>query len=227
MRHYAPASVERVLDGLLEEPSIARGVVHHEVLPARDAQFTDLPPWLDERIRTGLTARGLERLYTHQAEAIEHVRAGRDVVVITPTASGKTLCYALPVLQAIAEDPAARALFLFPTKALSQDQVAEFGELTRASGLTINASTYDGDTPAPIRSAVRSAGQVVVTNPDMLHSAILPHHTKWFQLFEQVRVIVIDELHTYRGVFGSHVANVLRRLLRICAHYGSHPVIVC
>jgi DEAD/DEAH box helicase domain-containing protein len=227
MRTYKPAGVEAVLRDLLEEPSIARGVVHHEVLPAREATFAPVPPWLDPRIREGLAARGVEQLYTHQAEAIQLVRDGRDVVVVTPTASGKTLCYALPVLQAIAEDPAARALFLFPTKALSQDQVAEFGELTRASGLTINASTYDGDTPAPIRSAVRTAGQVVVTNPDMLHSAILPHHTKWFQLFEQVRVIVIDELHTYRGIFGSHVANVLRRLLRICAHYGSHPVIVC
>jgi DEAD/DEAH box helicase domain-containing protein len=227
IRHYAPASVEAVLADLLEEPSLARGVLHHEILPARAADFAPLPGWLDPRIRDGLRARGVAQLYTHQAAAMEHVRAGRDVVVVTPTASGKTLCYALPVLQAIAEDPAARALFLFPTKALSQDQVAEFGELSRASALTVNASTYDGDTPAPIRSAVRTAGQVVVTNPDMLHSAILPHHTKWFQLFEQVRVIVIDELHTYRGIFGSHVANVLRRLLRICAHYGSHPVIVC
>ena len=121
---------------------------------------------------------------------------------MTPTASGKTLCYTLPVLQALAEDPSARALFLFPTKALGQDQVAEFGELVLDAGLEISAARYDGDTPAPIRSAVRKAGQVVVTNPDMLHSAILPHHTKWFQLFEQLRVIVIDELHTYRGVFG-------------------------
>src|SRR4051794_28991443 len=228
MRTYAPAPTEAVLRAILEdEPSLARGVTHHAVLPAREADYRDHPAWLDPRIRTGLAARGIERLYTHQAEAIEAVRAGRDVVVVTPTASGKTLCYALPALQAIADDPAARALFLFPTKALGQDQVAEFAELSAAAGLTISAATYDGDTPAPIRSAIRAAGQVVVTNPDMLHSAILPHHTKWFQLFEQLRVIVIDELHTYRGVFGSHVANVLRRLLRICAHYGSTPVIVC
>ncbi len=158
---------------------------------------------------------------------MDAVRAGRDVVVVTPTASGKSLCYLIPTLQALADDPTARALYLFPTKALGQDQVAELGALSQASSLQINASTYDGDTPNPIRSAVRSAGQVVVTNPDMLHAAILPHHTKWFQLFEQLRIIVIDELHTYRGLFGSHVANVLRRLLRICAHYGSHPVIVC
>jgi DEAD/DEAH box helicase domain-containing protein len=227
MRTYAPAATESVLAGLLDEPSIARGVVHHEIIPPREATFGDFPDWLDPRIRTGLAGRGIERLYTHQADAVRAVHDGEDIVVVTPTASGKTLCYALPVLQAIADDPAARALFLFPTKALGQDQVAEFSELSRAAGLTISAATYDGDTPAPIRSAVRKAGQVVVSNPDMLHSAILPHHTKWFQLFEQLRVIVIDELHTYRGVFGSHVANVLRRLLRLCAHYGSHPVIVC
>ena len=227
MRTYAPAAADDVLADLLAEPSMARGVVHHEVIPARAAEYGAFPDWLDPRIVAGLAARGIERPYRHQAEAIEAVHAGEDVVVVTPTASGKTLCYTLPVLQAIADDPSARALFLFPTKALGQDQVTEFGELSAAVGMTISASTYDGDTPAPIRSAVRAAGQVVVSNPDMLHSAILPHHTKWFQLFEQLRVIVIDELHTYRGVFGSHVANVLRRLLRICAHYGSHPVIVC
>ena len=227
MRTYAPAEVDAVLAGLLSEPSLARGVVHHAVLPSRPAAFGEFPSWLDPRIVAGLAGRGIERPYTHQAEAIEAAHAGEDLVVVTPTASGKTLCYALPILQALADDPASRALLLFPTKALGQDQVTEFGELSRAAGLQVSASTYDGDTPAPIRSAIRSAGQVVATNPDMLSSAILPHHTKWFLLFEQLRYIVIDELHTYRGVFGGHVANVLRRLLRICAHYGSHPVIVC
>jgi DEAD/DEAH box helicase domain-containing protein len=227
MRTYAPAATEVVLDRLLEEPSLARGVVHHEILEARPAVTAPFPDWLDPRIVRGLEGRGITSLYSHQAEAIEAVHRGEDVVVVTPTASGKTLCYTLPVLQALAEDPSARALFLFPTKALGQDQVAEFSELARAAELQVAAATYDGDTPAPIRSAIRGAGQVVVTNPDMLHSAILPHHTKWFQLFEQVRVIVIDELHTYRGVFGSHVANVLRRLLRLCRHYGSNPIIVC
>ncbi|HEU5203845.1 MAG TPA: DEAD/DEAH box helicase [Candidatus Limnocylindrales bacterium] len=227
MRTYAPASTEAVLDRLLEEPSLANGVLHHEVLPAREAVFAPFPDWLDPRIRAGLSTRGIEQLYVHQASAIDAVHAGKDVVVVTPTASGKTLCYALPVLQAITEDAASRALFLFPTKALGQDQVAELTAMTKAAGLDIAAATYDGDTPAPIRSAIRTAGRVVVTNPDMLNSAILPHHTKWFQLFEQLKVIVVDELHTYRGVFGSHVANVLRRLLRICAHYGSTPVIVC
>src|SRR5664280_2954398 len=227
MRYYEPARVERILELILSEPSLTGGVRHHAVVPARSADVVPIPAWLDPRIAAGLAARGVRSLYRHQAEAIEAIRAGEDVVVVTPTASGKTLCYLLPVLQGLAEDPTARALFLFPTKALGQDQVAELGDLSAASGLQINASTYDGDTPNPIRSSIRTAGQVVVTNPDMLHAAILPHHTKWFQLFEQLQVIVIDELHTYRGLFGSHVANVLRRLLRICAHYGSHPVIVC
>jgi DEAD/DEAH box helicase domain-containing protein len=227
MRYYEPAPVEMVLDGLLAEPSLSNGVVHHAHIPARPADLVAMPEWLDGRLRAGLESRGIASLYSHQAAAIEAVRAGEDVVVVTPTASGKSLCYLVPTLQALAEDPTARALFLFPTKALGQDQVAELGGLCHAAGLHINASTYDGDTPNPIRSSIRSAGQVVVTNPDMLHAAILPHHTKWFQLFEQLRIIVIDELHTYRGLFGSHVANVLRRLLRICAHYGSHPVIVC
>jgi DEAD/DEAH box helicase domain-containing protein len=227
MRYYEPAGVQAVLDRLMAEPSMSSGVLHHAHLPARPADFVAMPEWLDPRIRAGLESRGVTALYRHQAEAVEAVRAGEDVVVVTPTASGKSLCYLVPTLQALADDPTARALFLFPTKALGQDQVAELGELSRAANLQINASTYDGDTPNPIRSAIRSAGQVVVTNPDMLHAAILPHHTKWFQLFEQLRFIVIDELHTYRGLFGSHVANVLRRLLRICAHYGSHPVIVC
>jgi DEAD/DEAH box helicase domain-containing protein len=227
VRTYAPATTEAVLERLLEEPSLARAVKHHAHLPAREALTAPFPSWLDPRIVAGLESRGIPSLYSHQAEAIAAVHAGEDIVVVTPTASGKTLCYALPVLQSLAEDPSARALLLFPTKALGQDQVAEFAGLAKASSLSIAAATYDGDTPAPIRSAIRTAGQVVVTNPDMLHSAILPHHTKWFQLFEQVRVIVIDELHTYRGVFGSHVANVLRRLLRLCAHYGSNPIIVC
>ena len=196
MRYYEPAQVERILEMILAEPSLTGGVRHHAVVPARAADVVPVPAWLDARIAAGLAARGVSSLYTHQAEAIEAVRAGEDVVVVTPTASGKTLCYLLPVLQGLAEDPTARALFLFPTKALGQDQVAELGELSRASGLEINASTYDGDTPNPIRSSIRTAGQVVVTNPDMLHAAILPHHTKWFQLFEQLRIIVIDELHT-------------------------------
>jgi DEAD/DEAH box helicase domain-containing protein len=225
MQLYAPSPVTDILDRLLDDPEIARAMVAHRVQPATPARFAGIPTWVDRRIVAGLAAGGLDRLWTHQALAAQALHAGHDTVVVTPTASGKTLCYNLPVLQEVAEDPSARALYLFPTKALGQDQVAAFSALADASGLQIACATYDGDTPAPIRSNLRSAGQIVVTNPDMLHAAILPHHTKWFQLFEQLRYIVVDELHTYRGVFGSHVANVLRRLLRICEHYGSHPVI--
>jgi len=227
MRTYAPAGPAAVLERLLEEPSLARGVVHHETIPPAEAVYGDWPSWLAPGVLAGLRARGIERPYVHQAQAMEAVHAREDVVVVTPTASGKSLCYAVPILQAISDDPAARALCLFPTKALAQDQVAELALLARESGLDASTAAYDGDTPAPIRSVIRKAGQIVATNPDMLHSAILPHHTKWFQLFEQLQVIVVDELHSYRGVFGSHVANVLRRLLRLCAYYGSRPVIVC
>ncbi|HWP62437.1 MAG TPA: DEAD/DEAH box helicase [Candidatus Binatia bacterium] len=226
MRTYAPAAAEAVLHRLLADPELAAGVVHHALLPGRPADLEPFPEWLDPRIVAALRRRGIEALYRHQAEALAAIRAGDDVVVVTPTASGKSLCYALPTLQALAEDPAARALYLFPTKALGQDQVAELTELAAAAGLSIPVAAYDGDTPAPIRSRIRKAGGIVVTNPDMLHGAILPHHPKWFALFEHLRIVVVDELHTYRGVFGSHVANVLRRLFRICAHYGSRPIVV-
>ena len=228
MRTYKPAETIETLERLLQEPHIREAIVEHRVLPERAAQTASCPDWLDKRLVRALHSRGIEMLYTHQAEALSALRAGEDIVVVTPTASGKSLCYDLPVLQAVAEDPAARALYLFPTKALSQDQLAAFRELATAAEMDVAAGVYDGDTPGPIRTNIRSAGQVVVTNPDMLHSAILPHHTKWFQLFEQLRYIVVDEAHTYRGIFGSHVANVLRRLLRLCAHYGSTPqLVVC
>ena len=227
MRLHQPLTALEALERFLTEPGVADAVAVRRVLPARAAEHADLPAWLDDRLVQALAARGIERLYSHQREALEALRGGEDVAIVTPTASGKSLCYNLPVLQAVADDPAARALYLFPTKALSQDQLAEFRDLAQLAHMDLSAAVYDGDTPAPIRAAVREAGQVVVTNPDMLSTAILPHHTKWYQLFEQLRYIVIDEAHTYRGIFGSHVANVLRRLLRICAHYGSTPRIVC
>jgi DEAD/DEAH box helicase domain-containing protein len=227
MRLYSPAGAIETLEHMLADPLVANAVAEYRVLPARAAVTRDLPAWLDPRFAAALRSRGVEALYCHQADALDALREGQDIVVVTPTASGKSLCYDLPVMQAIVDDPAARALYLFPTKALSQDQLASFRELSAAAGLEIAAGVYDGDTPGPIRTNIRSAGQVVVTNPDMLHSAILPHHTKWFQLFEQLRYIVIDETHTYRGIFGSHVANVVRRLLRLCAHYGSRPQIIC
>lgn len=194
-------------------------------LPARPARLADFPPELDPRLAAALVARGIRQLYSHQREAWDHVAAGRHTVVVTPTASGKTLCYNLPVLDA-ALRTGARALYLFPTKALAQDQVAELLELNEAGGLGVRAYTFDGDTPGDARKAVRTRGDIVVTNPDMLHQGILPHHTKWAQFFESLRYVVIDEMHIYRGVFGSHVANVIRRLLRVCRFYGVEPVFI-
>jgi DEAD/DEAH box helicase domain-containing protein len=194
--------------------------------PARSARTVPIPDTVDPRLADALRARGVEALYTHQAQALEILAKGGHCVVVTPTASGKTLCYNLPVLQALLTEPAARALYLFPTKALAQDQLAELEELARALP-ELRIHTYDGDTPQDARRAVRARANVVLTNPDMLHSGILPHHTKWIALFQNLRYVIIDELHTYRGVFGSHLANVLRRLQRICRHYGAAPQFVC
>jgi DEAD/DEAH box helicase domain-containing protein len=194
-------------------------------LPAREARYCDLPSTLDPRIARALRARGIERLYTHQGEAWRVAAAGDHLVVVTPTASGKTLCYNLPVLDAVVRE-GCKALYLFPTKALAQDQVAELLELNDAGALGVRAFTFDGDTPGDARAAVRVHGDIVVSNPDMLHQAILPHHTKWAQFFERLRFVVIDEMHVYRGVFGSHVANVIRRLRRIAEFYGSRPQFV-
>ena len=216
-------NVDQLADRLRLDPLFMENVVRWEVLPARQAQYAEYPRGLDERLLPVLQRRGIHQLYSHQASAVESVLAGRDVVVVTPTASGKTMCYNLPVLSAILENDDARALYLFPTKALSADQVSELYELIEEMGVDIKTFTYDGDTPAAARRAVRQAGHIVVTNPDMLHSGILPHHTKWVKLFENLRYIVIDEIHTYRGVFGSNLANVLRRLMRLCEFYGSHP----
>ena len=200
-------------------------------LPAVAASFAPYPAGTDERLRAALAARGVEQLYTHQAEAFEHVLGGRNVVTVTPTASGKTLCYNAPVLNAILKDPSTRALYLFPTKALAQDQLAELHALselvTRDTEVEIGVFTYDGDTPSDARRAIRGKAHVVLSNPDMVHSGILPHHPRWAKLFENLRFVVIDELHAYRGVFGSHLANILRRLQRICRHYGSDPIFIC
>lgn len=216
-------NVDQLAESLRSDPTFMQNVVRWDVLPARPAVYEPFPDSLDPRLLPVLEKRGAHQLYRHQAHAIREVLAGRDVVVVTPTASGKTMCYNLPVLSAILQNDDARALYLFPTKALSADQVSELYELIEAMGVDIKTYTYDGDTPGAARKAVRQAGHIVVTNPDMLHSGILPHHTKWVKLFENLRYIVIDEIHTYRGVFGSNLANVLRRLLRLCDFYGSHP----
>src|SRR5712692_9340104 len=199
-------------------------------LPAVAARYAPFPGALDERLRRALASRGMEQLYTHQAEAIDHALAGRHVVVTTPTASGKTLCYNAPVLHSILQDPSSRALYLFPTKALAQDQLAELQglcETLAGASEPIGVFTYDGDTPQDARRAIRSRAHLVLSNPYMLHSGILPHHPRWAKLFENLRYVIIDELHAYRGVFGSHLCNVLRPLRRICRHYGSNPVFLC
>src|SRR6202050_2085372 len=195
--------------------------------PAREGEFVDIPQSAAPVLRQALESRGIPRLYTHQAEAFEHCQQGKNVVVVTPTASGKTLCYNLPVFQRLIDDPGARAMYLFPTKALAEDQLQEFQGALNGMGSDIRAFTYDGDTPQDARRAIRERANVILTNPDMLHAGILPHHTKWAKAFENLRYIVIDELHYYRGVFGSHLANILRRLKRICEFYGSSPQFIC
>jgi DEAD/DEAH box helicase domain-containing protein len=220
-------------------------------LPAAPAVYAPMPDGLDRRLVGALATRGIRELYTHQAETMAHALAGRSAVVVTPTASGKTLCFNGPVLDAILKDPSTRALYLYPTKALAQDQLAELHGLVELiegqSGLgaeahadarakaagsmpegpSIGVFTYDGDTPQDARRAIRTRAHIVLSNPDMLHAGILPHHPRWAKLFENLRFVVIDELHAYRGVFGSHLANILRRLRRVCRHYGSSPIFVC
>src|SRR5437773_2320659 len=195
--------------------------------PAREAQWANFPAWVNADLTAAYAAKGIRRLYTHQAEAVEAVHAGKNVVIVTPTASGKTLCYNLPVLNATLENSDSRALYLFPTKALAQDQLAELHDLNQRLENRFGVFTYDGDTPADARRSIREKGHIILTNPDMLHTRILPHHTRWTRLFENLRYIVLDELHTYRGVFGSHLCNVLRRLRRIARFYGRDPLFIC
>ena len=214
-----------ILDDLLISPSTGSCITATRHFPARPPVLAPFPASLDPRLVEALRRRGIEQLYSHQARTWELVDKGQHVVVVTPTASGKTLCYNLPVLQALVHQPDARVLYLFPTKALAQDQLAELEALARQLP-EMRMFTYDGDTPQDARRAVRARANLVLTNPDMLHSGILPHHTKWAVLFQNLRYVVIDELHAYRGVFGSHLANVLRRLKRICRHYGSAPQFV-
>jgi DEAD/DEAH box helicase domain-containing protein len=224
---HAQQQIEDALAALRGGRRVAQNIVRWERMPAQPARYAPFPANLAPELRAALEAQGISQLYIHQAEAIERNLAGEHVVVVTPTASGKTLCYNVPVLQRLLERPQARALYLFPTKALSHDQYHGLHEMSAALKRDIKVYTFDGDTPAAARRSIRAAGQIVVSNPDMLHAGILPHHTKWIKLFENLETVVIDELHQYRGVFGSHVANVIRRLRRICAFYGSNPSFIC
>lgn len=220
-------NVRQYVEYLKRNTAFMQNVSCWRTIPPRQAQYAPFPSWLDARLIASLKDKGITQLYIHQAQALEIAASGKDMVVVTPTASGKTLCYNLPVLNSILQDSDTRALYLFPTKALGNDQSAELYDMIERIGAEIKAYTYDGDTPATARRAIRQAGHIVVTNPDMLHSGILPHHTKWVKLFENLRYVVIDEIHSYRGVFGANMANVIRRLKRICEFYGSHPVFLC
>jgi DEAD/DEAH box helicase domain-containing protein len=221
--HPAPDPVEALAAKLRTQHRAQ--ITGELVIPAKAGSYAPFPVAFDGRLVRALSSRGVDQLYSHQAASWNSVQAGRHTVVVTPTASGKTLCYNLPVLQAALQRKA-KALYMFPTKALAQDQVAELLELNQAGELGVRAFTFDGDTPGDARKAVRTKGDIVVTNPDMLHQGILPHHTKWAQFFEALEYVVIDEMHTYRGVFGSHVANVIRRLRRICRFYGADPLFI-
>ena len=219
--------VHEVLDAFAARDHAGEILTAVRHFSAREAQWADFPAWVNADLAAAYAAKGIRRLYTHQAAAAEAVHAGKNVVVVTPTASGKTLCYNLPVLNAILENSDSRSLYLFPTKALAQDQLAELHDLNQRLDDRFGVFTYDGDTPADARKAIREKSHIVLTNPDMLHTGILPHHTRWTRLFENLRYLVLDELHTYRGVFGSHLCNVLRRLRRIARFYGRDPQFIC
>jgi DEAD/DEAH box helicase domain-containing protein len=218
--------LDAVLRAWRKDARVWGNITLDESLSGRVSRTVALAQDLSPGVRDALLNRGIRELYTHQSEALAHARAKKHVVVATPTASGKSLCYNLPVLEALAKDPEARALYLFPTKALARDQEVALRGLLTDAGLNHGAITYDGDTPGDVRRASRERSGILLTNPDMLHAGILPHHTLWSRLFGNLRFVVIDELHTYRGVFGSHLANVLRRLFRVAAFHGSSPVVI-
>lgn len=222
-----PCGVQALLQDWRARPELWNQIALEHALPANPERASPLPEELHPSLRDALAQVGLHHLYRHQRLCWDAVQAGQDVVVATPTASGKSLAYNLPVLQALAEDSATRALYLFPTKALARDQEEALHELLRRAGLPAGCVTYDGDTPADARRASRERSGVLITNPDMLHTGILPHHPRWGRLFANLRYVVIDEVHIYRGVFGSHLANVLRRLLRVAAFHGASPQFVC
>jgi len=219
-------SLPYVLEELKKDPSFNENVTEWLVIPPREGRYGDLPSDLSPLLGSALRSKGITQLYSHQAESWQSIRSGHDTVVVTPTASGKTLCYNLPVLQTLLEDPSSRALYLFPTKALSQDQQAALNDIIMDAELELPIFTFDGDTPSSIRMSARQGGRIIITNPDMLHSGVLPNHTKWIEFFTNLKYIVLDELHTYTGVFGSHMANLMRRLIRICRFYGSDPVVI-
>ncbi len=213
-----------MLESIKASPDYRNQIAYVKHIPRRNPRYVEITPPVTGRVGEALQRLGIHQFYSHQAEAIEAVRRGENIVVVTGTASGKTLTYNVPVLEALEDQPNARALYIFPTKALAQDQL---GKLKLFGIPNQKAATYDGDTPRQERPFVKSAANIVLTNPDMLHLGILPYHTTWSDLFRNLRYVVIDEVHSYRGVFGAHVANVIRRLRRIAEYYGSRPQFVC
>ncbi len=219
--------VEAYLDRIRSHPLYTGQIAHVRTISQRGGRFADPQAPLPQALRRLLAASRVDQLYVHQVEALEAARQGQDLVVVTGTASGKTLCYNLPILESCLADPAARALYLFPTKALAQDQQKGLLELVGkdpAVAKSIVSGVFDGDTPPAQRRRIKAEANLVLSNPDMLHASILPYHTKWHRFFSQLRYVVLDEVHTYRGILGANVACVLRRLLRICAHYDNRPV---
>jgi len=217
----------QILEAFKNDRAIAPNIAIWKQFPAREGIYEDYPDYLDEKLVRILKSRGINKLYSHQRRAVDSIHTGNNTVIVTPTASGKTLCYNIPVLDDIMRNSSTRAMYIFPTKALSQDQLAELTGLIDNLDVDIKTYTFDGDTPQTARRLIRSAGHIVVTNPDMLHAGILPHHTKWIKLFENLKYVVIDEIHHYRGIFGSHLSNVIRRLRRVCNFYGSDPIFIC
>lgn len=217
--------IEAVLDDWLAGP-VGKSLVADRTFPAEPAILGAIPTDLHPGLRDALARRGITKLYQHQLEALASARARKHTVVATPTASGKSLCFNLPVLDAIAKEPGATAIYLYPTKALSRDQEASLHALTADAGLSVAATVYDGDTPGDARRAARQSSRIVMTNPDMLHAGILPQHASWSRVMQNLRYVVLDELHTYRGVFGSHVAHVLGRLRRIAEFHGASPTFI-
>ncbi|HEU4327102.1 MAG TPA: DEAD/DEAH box helicase [Roseiflexaceae bacterium] len=213
------------LDLLRRAPGYAGQIIHSQPIPPRSAGFGAPEQPLPAALERALRARGINGLYAHQAEALDAVRSGAHLGVVTATASGKTLCYQLPTLEAALEEPDARALFLFPTKALAHDQLRALRTLAEPLGVPVAA--LDGDTPRPVRDQLRAQARIILSNPDMLHRTVLPDHNRWSRLLARLRFVVIDEAHIYRGVFGTHAALVLRRLRRLCAHYGAAPQFIC
>lgn len=218
--------IEQALEDILKLKNDSSSAAKVVKIKAFAGEFLDYPDEISPAVTKIYKEKGIEKLFSHQVKAIKEILNGKNVIVSTPTASGKTLIYNTVTLDALTRNPEAKSLYLFPTKALSQDQLSELFELNKLMGDTLGLYTYDGDTPQSMRKAIRKKAQVVISNPYMLHSGILPHHTKWLNLFENLKYVIIDEVHYYTGVFGSHMANIIRRLKRICRFYGAKPIFI-